>query len=106
MLAYIDRAAAAQNLGVSALAVGELGQAEAAFREGLRLSTDADNRRALTHDLAATRLQMGHPEETLQLLGDACARPESLPLCVAALQTLGRNDEAAALRARAEGVAP
>jgi hypothetical protein len=106
VLAYVDRAAAAQNLGVAALSLGELGQAERAFREGLRLSTDAANRRALIHDLAVTRLQMGHPEETLQLLGDACVRPESLPLCVGALQTLGRHDDAAALRARAEGVTP
>lgn len=106
VLAYVDRAAAAQNLGVTALGQGELGRAEGAFREALRLSGDAANRRALTHDLAATRLQMGHPEETLQLLGEDCARPESLALCAAALHTLGRDDAAAALRARAQGGAP
>lgn len=103
-VAYVDRGAALQNLGITSLQLGEPADAERALRDALDHVADPRARRELVHDLAAARLAEGHPEDAAALLESETRRPDALPasllLRAQALDALGRHDEAAALRAR------
>lgn len=104
MLAFVDRLAALQNLGVVRAEQQRFAQARAAFRAALEGAHDPRTRRELTHDLAAATLSDGAPLEAAQLLEEEARRPDAFPQSLAlralALERLGRFEEANALRAR------
>jgi tetratricopeptide (TPR) repeat protein len=102
MLAYVDRGAALQNLGVVRAEQRQFGAARAAFREALSgTGGDEGMRRELTHDLAAASLSDGDPAEAASLLEEETARAdalaESILVRAMALDKLGRHDEARVL---------
>jgi protein O-mannosyl-transferase len=104
ILAYVDRAAALQNLGVVRVEQGRFGEAREAFRIALEGTRDLRARRELTHDLAAATLSDGDAEEAARLLEAETARPDALPQSIhvraLALEKLGRQEEARAMRQR------
>jgi hypothetical protein len=104
VIAYVDRRAAFQNLGVVRAEQRRFGEARAAFRSALDGTSDEASRRELTHDLAAASLSDGAPDEAARLLESETARPDALPASLLvrslALTALGRHDEAHALERR------
>ncbi len=104
MLAYVDRRAALQNLGVVRVEQHRFSDARAAFREALAGTADPRARRELTHDLAAAALNDGDPGEAERLLAPETERADALPASVLvrvlALDALGRHDEARSLERR------
>jgi tetratricopeptide (TPR) repeat protein len=103
-LAYVDRAAAWQNLGAVELEQGDLAEARAAFARALELTSEPASRRRLLHNLAGIALQAGDAAEAWRLLEEEVARddalPESIYLAAKALHALGREQETRALIAR------
>lgn len=104
VLAYVDRGAALQNLGVVRSKQRRFEDARVAFHAALEGTTDPRRRRELTHDLAAASLEAGDATEAARLLEEETARadalPESIVVRAIALERLGRHDEARALRER------
>jgi hypothetical protein len=100
MLAYVDRAAALQNLGTVRLEQGDLPGARQAFVEAIDAS-DPGMRRRLEHNLAGVALRSGDPAECWRLLEPEVTRddalPESIYLAAKALHALHREDETRAL---------
>ena len=103
VLAYVDRAAALQNLGLVRQARGDLDGARAAWAEALPRSTGAE-RAELTHNLGALALQRGDAAEAWRLLEDEAARPDARPqtiyLAAKAAHSLGLEPQARDLIAR------
>jgi protein O-mannosyl-transferase len=110
VLAYVDRGAALQNLGVTRLEQGRLDEARASFRAALDLAGDDDSQRQLRHNLATTELRAGNPAEAARLLEPEVERPDALPASLfvraRALHQLGREHEAGALVRRLRSAAP
>lgn len=100
VLAYVDRAAALQNLGTVRLEQGDLPGARQAFVEAIAASEPAMRRR-LEHNLAGVALRSGDPAECWRLLEPEVARddalPESIYLAAKALHALHREAETRAL---------
>jgi tetratricopeptide (TPR) repeat protein len=100
VLSYVDRGAALQNLGVTHLEQGHLGEAAGAFRAALSTVSDPSLRRRITHNLATTELRAGNPAETARLLEPEVSRPDAFPESIfiraRALHALGRTAEATA----------
>ncbi|MFO0618071.1 MAG: hypothetical protein U0414_36100 [Polyangiaceae bacterium] len=92
-LAYVDRSAAVQNLGIARRNAGDLDGARAAFREGLAHAPSESARRALVHDLAAVSLEAGDARAAFDLLEPELARDdvasETLVVAAAAARALG-----------------
>lgn len=97
VLAYVDRAAALQNLGLVRRARGDAVGAEAAWSEALPLAA-GPARSELLHNLAALALQRGDAVTCWRLLeaptaqGDA--RPETVYLAAKAAHALGLEQAA------------
>ncbi len=108
VLAYVDRGATLQNLGVAQLQLGQLDDARTNFRAALTAipdtSAEASRRRRLVHNLATLELRTGDAGAAAALLEVEAARgdaqPESLFVRARALHQLGREDEAGALLRR------
>jgi len=105
VLAYVDRAAAWQNLGTVLIELHRFADAQGAFRTALAGAKDERTARELVHDLAGATLAAGDAAEAARLLESETARddafPDSLTLRAIALQKLGRDDEARTLLGRA-----
>jgi hypothetical protein len=103
VLAYVDRAAALQNLGLVRQARGDLEGARAAWAEALPRST-GEARAELTHNLGALALQRGDAADAWQLLEGEAARPDARPqtiyLAAKAAHALGLEPQARELIAR------
>jgi len=103
-IAYVDRAAALQNLGAVRLEQNDLPGARQAFADALDASPDPTARRRLVHNLAGVALRAGDPAECWRLLEPEVARddafPESIYLAAKALHALHREDETRALIVR------
>jgi Tfp pilus assembly protein PilF len=103
MLAYVDRAAVLQNLGLVRQARGDLEGAHAAWSEALPKSTAAA-RTELLHNLGALALQRGDAAEAWRLLEAEAARPDTRPqtiyVAAKAAHALGLEPQARALIAR------
>jgi protein O-mannosyl-transferase len=101
VLAYVDRRAALQNLGVTRLQQGRPHEARALFRAGLALAGGEGDERRLRHNLAAAELGAGNPAEAARLLEPEAQRPDAQPQSLLvrarALHQLGREAEAGAL---------
>lgn len=82
MLAYVDRRATLQNLGIVRLEQRRFIDARALFRAALDGTSDEGARRELTHDLALATLESGDPEEAARLLEAEVARPDAMPASV------------------------
>ncbi|WP_394828180.1 tetratricopeptide repeat protein [Pendulispora albinea] len=104
VLAYVDRAAALQNLGTVFLELRRFTDAQRAFRAALAGAKGERNLRELVHDLAAATFGAGDAAEAARLLEPETARPDAFPdsltLRALALQKLGRHEEARSLLAR------
>lgn len=104
LLAYVDRRAALQDLGVVRARQGRFAEARRAFAEALTGTRDDAARRELVHDLARATLEAGDPAGAARLLEPEVARPDALPaslaLFAAALDADGRHRDAEAARAR------
>jgi Tfp pilus assembly protein PilF len=100
-LSYVDRFAALQNLGAVQLGQGNLGQARAAYRAALELSSTELDTRHLVHNLATTELVSGNAEEAARLLEKEVERTDAMPgailLRARAEAKLGRVSEATEL---------
>jgi Tfp pilus assembly protein PilF len=105
VIAFVDRRAALENLGTVRLEQGRFADAKAAFEQALAGTQEPSARRELTHDLAVTALRSGDADRAARLLEEETARVDALPpsllVRAMALEQLGREDEARALRARA-----
>ena len=105
-LAYVDLAAALQNLGAMRLLQERLPEAKAAWASALQVSTDPEQRRRILYNLAAVALRRGNPQEALGLLAAEIERPdpliEAIHLSARALHQLGRDRDAAELLRRAQ----
>ena len=101
VLAYVDRAAALQNLGTVRLEQDDLTGARRAFEDALDVTPEPMARRRLVHDLAGVALRAGDPAECWRLLEPEVARtdafPESLYIAAKALHALHREAETRAL---------
>jgi protein O-mannosyl-transferase len=104
VIAFVDRRAALENLGTVRIEQGRFADAKEAFERALAGTQDPAARRELTHDLAVATLRGGDAEGAAKLLEEETARPDalepSLLVRATALEQLGREDEARALRAR------
>lgn len=104
VLAFVDRGAALQNLGTVRLEQSRFADARRAFAAALEGTSDPLRRRELTHNLAAASFGDGDPNEALRLLASEIERPDalrpSLLVAKAALEKLGRHDEARRLMER------
>jgi protein O-mannosyl-transferase len=104
ILAYVDRTAALQNLGTVRLEQGRFRDAKGAFERALDGTHDDRTRREIRHNLAFAALKDGDPASAEKALEVETARvdafPQSLLLRAVALEKLGRDEEARALRAR------
>jgi protein O-mannosyl-transferase len=100
-VAYVDQAAALQNVGAMRLAQDRLPEARTAWNAALQISKDPRQKRRLVCNLAALALRSGNPEEALALLEPELARPDPLPeaiqLSARALHAVGRSGDAAEL---------
>ncbi|WP_437587712.1 hypothetical protein [Sorangium sp. So ce1000] len=109
VLAYADELAALQNLGAVRFAEARWADARAAWTAAHERSSDDREKRQIAHNLAAVALRSGDPTEAARLLEPETSRkdalPESLFLRAKALHDLGREDEAAELVKRLNGVA-
>jgi tetratricopeptide (TPR) repeat protein len=90
VLAYVDRHAALQNLGIVRLEQRRWNEARTAFLVALAGTSDETARRELTHDLAIATLEAGDPAEAARLLDAEIARPDAMPESVR-LWTLARE---------------
>jgi tetratricopeptide (TPR) repeat protein len=97
-LAYVDRAAALQNLGVMRLIQRRFAEARTAFGTALELTRDPLEKRKLTTNLALAVLESGDPSEAARLLEAETARSDALQEALhtrtRALHALGRDEEA------------
>jgi protein O-mannosyl-transferase len=106
VLAYVDRRSALQNLGTVRLEQRRFEEAKDAFRGALAITrtTDPYARRQLIHDLAVATFRADDAAAAERLLEEETARPDALPASLIvramALERLGRDAEAKALRAR------
>jgi Flp pilus assembly protein TadD len=76
VLAYVDRSAATQNLGVVRRNEGDLDGARLAFEDGLAHAPTEGARRAFAHDLAAVCLEAGDPKRAFELLAPEIERED------------------------------
>lgn len=106
MLAFVDLDATLTNYGLVLFGQGRYGEAQRAFESALPLVTDALTRRKLNHDIATAMLAGGDAASALARLEAEARRPDalsdSLLIYAKALQSLGRVDEAEAVRTRLE----
>lgn len=106
VLAYVDRAAALQNLGVVRVEQHRFGDARVAFKTALEGTRDPKTARELSYNLAAATLSDGDAAGAARLLEEETARTDALPQALLvralALEALERADEARSLRSRIE----
>lgn len=104
-LAYVDRSAATQNLGVARRNVGDLAGARRAFEEALAHAPTPATRRALVHDLATVLLESGDAGAAFKLLEPEVQRAdtpkETLLVAAAAARRMGFDATAHELTERA-----
>jgi tetratricopeptide (TPR) repeat protein len=103
-LAYVDEAAALQNLGAVLAELDELPAASASLGAALERSDDTDERRRIAHNLATVALRAGDAVSAERLLEAETRRddalPESLFVRARALHELDREPEALELLRR------
>lgn len=90
-LAYVDRGAALQNLGVAQMHRSRFADARAAFEAALEVSRGPEERRQLIHNLAAVAFSEGDLARTVSLLENEPDLHEASRMLLArALAALGR----------------
>ena len=101
VIAYVDRSAATQNLGLVRRNQGDLDGARAAFEDGLAHAPNEGARRALVHDLAAVCLEARDPRRAFELLEPEIQRPdvasETLYVASVAARAMGLDATARAI---------